>query len=231
MHNLPSLCCTTLPPPSLQPHAPPATPCERFASGPGYPPCKVNELRWCQTDLAANVFSWPRFIADDMRYGLLDSGHGASHDGFMADVVRTRKWKVRTCCLEQVLCESVSEIVNPSVRVRQKSTTRLHKAATNQQPRRGSNCAGIRLPATRTYYPCLQLTCAPVLPLMATLWRLVCALLLLLCCRWHVCLVAAWWTTPPPLRPVQLLRGCGTTRQQAQMQEQVAGGEPTLKGL
>jgi hypothetical protein len=41
------------------------------------------------------VYSWPRFIADDMRFGVLDSGHGANHDGFMADVVRSRQWKVR----------------------------------------------------------------------------------------------------------------------------------------
>lgn len=71
-----------------------AAPCERFAAGPGLPPCKVNELRWCQTDLAANAYSWPRFIADDMRFGLLDSGQRANHDGYMADVVRERKWKV-----------------------------------------------------------------------------------------------------------------------------------------
>jgi hypothetical protein len=70
------------------------TPCERFAAGPGLPPCKVNELRWCQTDLAANAYAWPRFIADDMRFGVLDSGHGANHDGYMADVVRARQWKV-----------------------------------------------------------------------------------------------------------------------------------------
>lgn len=73
---------------------PTGTPCERFAAGPGLPPCKVNELRWCQTDLAANAYAWPRFVADDMRFGVLDSGHGANHDGYMADVVRMRQWQV-----------------------------------------------------------------------------------------------------------------------------------------
>jgi hypothetical protein len=29
-----------------------------------------------------------------MRFGLLDSGQRANHDGYMADVVRERKWKV-----------------------------------------------------------------------------------------------------------------------------------------
>lgn len=81
-----------------------ATPCERFAAAPGYPPCKTNELTWCQTDLAANVYSWPRFIADDMRFGVLDSGQGASHDGFMADVVRTQGWKVGVCVRSVCAC-------------------------------------------------------------------------------------------------------------------------------
>lgn len=76
-------------------NARPGIPCERFAAGPGLPPCKVNTLTWCHTDLAANAYAWPRFIADDMRFGVLDSGHGASHDGVMADVVRSRGWKVR----------------------------------------------------------------------------------------------------------------------------------------
>jgi hypothetical protein len=33
-------------------------------------------------------------MADDMRFGVLEQGHGANHDGIMADVVRQRKWKV-----------------------------------------------------------------------------------------------------------------------------------------
>eukprot|EP00775_Hariotina_reticulata_P012502 gene12502-12637_t len=69
-------------------------PCERFAAGPGVPTCKENLLRWCQTDLAANVYWWPRFVADDMLFGVLDSGRGANHDGFMAEVVVKRSWKV-----------------------------------------------------------------------------------------------------------------------------------------
>lgn len=73
---------------------PAATPCERFAAGPSLPPCKTNEMKWCQTDLAANAYSWPRFIQDDMRFGVLEKGHGANHDGIMADVVRKRGWKV-----------------------------------------------------------------------------------------------------------------------------------------
>lgn len=79
--------------------SPAATPCERFAAASDLPPCKVNAMRWCQTDLAANAYSWPRFVADDMRFGVLDSGQGANHDGFMADVVRERKWHVRHCIL------------------------------------------------------------------------------------------------------------------------------------
>ncbi|KAF6263567.1 hypothetical protein COO60DRAFT_1282230 [Scenedesmus sp. NREL 46B-D3] len=72
---------------------PTGTPCERFAAGPQLPPCKSNGLSWCQTDLAAVAYSWPRFMADDMRFGVLEQGHGANHDGIMADLVRLRKWK------------------------------------------------------------------------------------------------------------------------------------------
>uniref|UniRef100_A0A383WPA8 Uncharacterized protein n=1 Tax=Tetradesmus obliquus TaxID=3088 RepID=A0A383WPA8_TETOB len=73
---------------------PTGTPCARFAAGPQLPPCKQNNLSWCQTDLAAVAYSWPRFMADDMRFGLLEQGHGANHDGIMADVVQSRKWKI-----------------------------------------------------------------------------------------------------------------------------------------
>jgi hypothetical protein len=33
-------------------------------------------------------------MADDMRFGVLETGHGANHDGIMADIVRQRRWKV-----------------------------------------------------------------------------------------------------------------------------------------
>eukprot|EP00878_Enallax_costatus_P036477 GHUV01040967.1.p1 GENE.GHUV01040967.1~~GHUV01040967.1.p1 ORF type:complete len:318 (+),score=72.11 GHUV01040967.1:2345-3298(+) len=81
---------------------PTGTPCERFTAGPGLPSCKTNEMKWCQTDLAANAYSWPRFMKDDMRFGILETGRGANHDGIMADLVRTRGWKVayiRNKCL------------------------------------------------------------------------------------------------------------------------------------
>ena len=52
-------------------------------------------MKWCQTDLAANAYSWPRFMKDDMRFGILETGRGANHDGIMADLVRTRGWKVK----------------------------------------------------------------------------------------------------------------------------------------
>jgi hypothetical protein len=29
-----------------------------------------------------------------MRFGVLEKGHGANHDGIMADIVRQRRWKV-----------------------------------------------------------------------------------------------------------------------------------------
>lgn len=79
------------------------TPCERFAYLSGVPPCKQNELRWCHTDLAANVYHWPRFVEDDMRFGVLEGGHGISHDGVMAQLVVQKGWKVRSRCSEQCM--------------------------------------------------------------------------------------------------------------------------------
>ena len=70
-------------------------PCDRFAAGPGLPPCKENELRWCCTDLAANVYSWPRLMSEELRFGVLDVGKGANHDGLMAELVVKKGWKVR----------------------------------------------------------------------------------------------------------------------------------------
>ena len=44
-------------------------PCERFARDPQAPACKVNELRWCHTDLGANALRWPRWMAEGRRFG------------------------------------------------------------------------------------------------------------------------------------------------------------------
>ena len=44
-------------------------PCERFASSPQAPACKLNKLRWCQTDLGANALRWPRLLREGRRFG------------------------------------------------------------------------------------------------------------------------------------------------------------------
>jgi hypothetical protein len=46
-------------------------PCDRFAQQEGAPTCKPNRLRWCHTDLGANVMRWPRLIAENRRFGFL----------------------------------------------------------------------------------------------------------------------------------------------------------------
>jgi hypothetical protein len=40
-------------------------------------------LKWCQTDLGANVFNWPRLVAENRRFGTLaaESG-GLTADNF-----------------------------------------------------------------------------------------------------------------------------------------------------
>ncbi len=44
-------------------------PCYRFSPGTMAPKCKRNLLKWCHTDLGANVFSYPRFMREDRRFG------------------------------------------------------------------------------------------------------------------------------------------------------------------
>lgn len=84
-------------PPAPSPPPKTATPCERFATRKGQPPCKENLMKWCQTDLAATAYRWRRFVGrqgpDDMLFGGLDNV--ISHDGIMAEEVTKRGWKVR----------------------------------------------------------------------------------------------------------------------------------------
>ncbi|PNH00307.1 hypothetical protein TSOC_013878 [Tetrabaena socialis] len=74
---------------------PTADPCERFEDGEGAPPCKVNEMRFCQTDLAANAYRLERLLEEDRRFGLVDPNgtHGAN-DGIMAQMLKTAGWKI-----------------------------------------------------------------------------------------------------------------------------------------
>jgi hypothetical protein len=57
---------------------PTAPSCERFAAAPGAPACKTNRLRWCHTDLGANVVSYQRFLAEGRRFGGLGVSAGGS---------------------------------------------------------------------------------------------------------------------------------------------------------
>ena len=47
----------------------PGAPCERFAREAGAPACKVNKLRWCQTDLGSYALRWPRLMREARRFG------------------------------------------------------------------------------------------------------------------------------------------------------------------
>ncbi|EFJ52303.1 hypothetical protein VOLCADRAFT_102964 [Volvox carteri f. nagariensis] len=74
---------------------PTALPCERFEEGEGVPHCKENEMRFCQTDLAASAYRLERLLAENRLFGELDPGgsHGAN-DGIMAQTILTAGWKV-----------------------------------------------------------------------------------------------------------------------------------------
>ena len=60
---------------------PTAPSCERFAAAPGLPACKRNRLRWCHTDLGANVINYRRFIEENRRFGALGVRCWANADG------------------------------------------------------------------------------------------------------------------------------------------------------
>lgn len=51
---------------------PTAPSCDRFAAAPGAPACKPNRLRWCHTDLGANIIAYPRFLREGRRFGGLE---------------------------------------------------------------------------------------------------------------------------------------------------------------
>jgi len=51
------------------------------------PPCKSNLLRWCQTDLAATVYYWPRIVEEDVKFwdASFPGDAAGSHDGRLAE--------------------------------------------------------------------------------------------------------------------------------------------------
>lgn len=56
---------------SLESPHPAGMPCDRFGQQEGAPTCKPNRLKWCHTDLGANVMRWPRLVAEHRRFGFL----------------------------------------------------------------------------------------------------------------------------------------------------------------
>jgi hypothetical protein len=68
--------------------------CMRFAAVPGGPHCKENFLRFCNVDLAAAVYSWPRLMAEDRAFSDVASGGTGLNDGELCDLLKTSGWKV-----------------------------------------------------------------------------------------------------------------------------------------
>lgn len=73
--------------------------CERFAVQTQRPLCKRNRMRWCHTDLGANVLRYARFVSEGRSFGgplAPESGLGAPHaDGLLAQSLVTAGWRVR----------------------------------------------------------------------------------------------------------------------------------------
>jgi hypothetical protein len=66
-----------------------AAPATKAPPAPLPGPCKPNLLRWCQTDLAATVYYWPRFVEEDVRFwdASLPGDAAGSHDGRLAEAL------------------------------------------------------------------------------------------------------------------------------------------------
>lgn len=74
---------------------PTGVPCERFQAAAGVPPCKVNRMRWCHTDLGSVAYRWPRLIREGLRFGTLQqNGRFTGQDGLMAELVVRNGWTV-----------------------------------------------------------------------------------------------------------------------------------------
>lgn len=74
--------------------------CARFYAWEGSPACKRNRLRWCHTDLGANVMNYQRFVTERRRFGGLQEAAGegvsADHfDGVMASELFRGGWRAK----------------------------------------------------------------------------------------------------------------------------------------
>eukprot|EP01024_Parvocaulis_polyphysoides_P035578 TRINITY_DN3153_c0_g1_i1.p1 TRINITY_DN3153_c0_g1~~TRINITY_DN3153_c0_g1_i1.p1 ORF type:complete len:375 (-),score=48.81 TRINITY_DN3153_c0_g1_i1:204-1208(-) len=70
-------------------------PCERFQKEEGKPPCKVNHLQWCKTDLGANIMKIRKLVLNSWQFGVLDdSGRFTGQDGIMAQKLVEAGWRV-----------------------------------------------------------------------------------------------------------------------------------------
>ncbi|MEW5307790.1 MAG: hypothetical protein WDW36_010166 [Sanguina aurantia] len=73
---------------------PTARPCERFAAGASFPSCKANGVRFCNTDLAANVINWRRWRSEGRSFGMLTDDDLGLNDGMMAEALVRDGWEV-----------------------------------------------------------------------------------------------------------------------------------------
>eukprot|EP00798_Chlamydomonas_sp_ICE-L_P021734 gene21734-28756_t len=73
---------------------PTAEPCLRFAKSLEAPLCKENKLSFCNTDLAAAVYNWPRFVKEERAFSKLP-GYGLGlNDGYLAGLLVSEGWEV-----------------------------------------------------------------------------------------------------------------------------------------
>jgi hypothetical protein len=73
---------------------PTAAPCERFAAGPGLPPCKENDVRFCNTDITANAFRYHRLTSEAVSFSLVDVVALGLNDAIVTEKVVRDGWEV-----------------------------------------------------------------------------------------------------------------------------------------
>ena len=120
-------------------HVLPGVPCERFAREAGAPACKVNKLRWCQTDLGSYALRWPRLMREARRFGNMATE--CDPEGLLS-----RLHMIHSLCLanfrsrprSRCMLMYCKEVGRPSVEIRQSSSPMALNVLRGQQTAPGS---------------------------------------------------------------------------------------------
>ena len=61
----------------------------------GAPPCKVNRMKWCHTDLGAVAYSWSKLVQHDYRFAVMtEPGRFTGQDALMTEAITQDGWNI-----------------------------------------------------------------------------------------------------------------------------------------